>query len=231
MLGKAVKIRCCRATVSDLKRCWPLPTREGLHYKDVGRESGYRSCRQLRSTSAGETTMQKSNSGFFVSIPTTFLLLVFSFSVTAQAAELRGTVFDPLGAVISHAKITLLRNNSEISHATTSDLGAFVFSSLKPGRYRVRALAAGFAEQESPEVYVSAGSSQRIEVSLKIGPVAQHVVVSATGLPKLDTQVGASIFVLSGDTLDSRLDLLEPLRLIPGAQVLQTGRRGGTTDL
>jgi vitamin B12 transporter len=159
------------------------------------------------------------------------LLLSSSFSVAARAAELRGTVSDPLGAVVPHAEVTLLRDNTALAQTTTNDPGEFVFSSLSAGRYRVRATAPGFTEQESPDVYLGGEKVSHIVLSLKIGTVTQQVVVSATGTPAPDAQVGASVAVISKEAVTAKLDVLEPLRLVPGIQVLQTGPRGGTTDL
>jgi iron complex outermembrane receptor protein/vitamin B12 transporter len=171
--------------------------------------------------------------GFLFLLPAFFVSLVASsiLPVGLDAAELRGVVTDPLGAVIPGADAVLLRDNTAVARVTTDGLGEFVFSSLNAGRYRVRATASGFAEQQSPELYVGGGGSQHVVLSLKIGPVSQQVVVSATGTPEPDSQVGASVSVVSGDALEKKLDVLEPLRLIPGTQVLQTGRGGGTTDL
>jgi iron complex outermembrane receptor protein/vitamin B12 transporter len=158
-----------------------------------------------------------------------FLSALFSFA--AGGAELRGTVSDPLGAVVPLAEVTLLRNNIALAQTTTNDLGEFVFSAVSAGRYRVRATAPGFTEQESSDVYLGGDKSSHIVLPLKIGTVTQQVVVSATGTPAPDSQVGASVAVIRDVTLTEKLDVLEPLRLVPGIQVLQTGPRGGTTDL
>src|SRR5579859_1674372 len=176
--------------------------------------------------------MQIGNSKWSSAIPALLVLFLFSgFSLAARASELRGTVSDPLGAVVPHADVTLLRDNTALTSSTTNDQGEFVFLSLSPGRYRVRAMAAGFTEQESPDVYVGGEKAPHIVLPLKIGTVTQQVVVSATGTPTADSQVGASVSVIRDETLAEKLDVLEPLRLVPGIQVLQTGPRGGTTDL
>lgn len=177
--------------------------------------------------------MQIGNFGFSVLLPAFLALVVLStvLPTAAHAAELRGSVTDPLGAVIPRADVTLLRDATAVARAKTDDHGEFVFSSLTAGRYRLRAAAVGFAEQESPAVYIGGGGSQHIVLSLKIGVVAQQVVVSATGTAEPDSQVGASVSVVSGDAVKQKPDVLEPLRLVAGVQVLQTGRRGGTTDL
>jgi len=177
-------------------------------------------------------TMQIGNSRWpsaFPAVLVLFLSAIFSFE--ARAAELRGTISDPLGAIVPHAEVTLLRDTTALAQTTTNDQGEFVFSSLGAGRYRVRATAPGFTEQESPDVYIGGEKAPHIALPLKIGTVTQQVVVSATGTPAPDSQVGASVAVIRDVTLTGKLDVLEPLRLVPGIQVLQTGPRGGTTDL
>ena len=178
-------------------------------------------------------TMQIGNSKWSSAIPAVLVSLLLSslFSFAAHGAELRGTVSDPLGAVVPHAEVTLLRDNTALAQTTSNDLGEFAFLSLSTGRYRVRAMAPGFAEQESPDVYVGGEKAPHIVLPLKIGTVTQQVGVSATGTPALDSQVGASIAVIRDVTLSEKLDVHEALRVVPGIQVLQTGPRGGTTDL
>jgi vitamin B12 transporter len=176
-------------------------------------------------------TMQIGNSRPSALIAVLVLLLCSLSSSAARAPELHGTVSDPLGAVVPRTEVTLLRDKTALAQVRTNDRGEFVFSSLKAGRYRVRATAPGFTEQESRDVYVGGGKAPDILLSLKIGTVTQQVVVSATGTPAPDSQVGASVAVIRDPTLTQKLDILEPLRLVPGLQVLQTGPRGGTTDL
>src|SRR5260370_41716669 len=136
-------------------------------------------------------TMQIGNSRWPTTVPAVLVSLLLSslFSFTARADELRGTVSDLLGAVIPHAQVVLLRDNTLLAHTATNDLGEFVFSSLSAARYRGRGTAAGFTEQESPDVYVGAGKAPQIVFSLKIGTVTQQLILSATGTPPLDSQV------------------------------------------
>jgi iron complex outermembrane receptor protein/vitamin B12 transporter len=160
-----------------------------------------------------------------------FILLLAGCNVAAHAGELRGTISDPLGALIAHADVALIRDTTQVGRTATNDAGEFAFASLSPGRYRVRATASGFAQQDSQEVYVRSGRSANLSLTLKIASIAQELVVSASGASEPDSRVGASVSVVSGTTIEQKLDTLESLRLIPGAQMLQTGRRGGTTDL
>ena len=72
-----------------------------------------------------------------------------------------------------------------------------------------------------------------LDVILTLGPLTEHVVVSAAATELPESQVGAPVTVLDHNLLESlnKPDLLEALRLVPGIQVQQTGQRGGTTSV
>jgi vitamin B12 transporter len=160
------------------------------------------------------------------------LVLCLSFFATSFAADrstVRGTIKDPLGAVVSNAHVALLQSGKVLAATTTDGSGGYAFSSVSAGRYAVRAEAAGFSPQQSNVIYVSGATT--IDLTLKVGIVSQEIVVSATGTPVPESQVGASITVLTRSQLEDRLDVLEPLEQVPGAQVVQSGQRGAATSL
>ncbi len=159
------------------------------------------------------------------------LALCLSFLATSFAADrstLHGTIKDPLGAVVPNARVSLIQNGKATA-ITTDASGVYVFSSVPVGRYVVRAEAAGFSAQQSDTIYVSGTTT--LDLTLKIGVVSQEIVVSATGTPVPESQVGASITVLTRNQFQDRLDILEPLEQVPGAQVVQSGQRGAATSL
>jgi len=159
------------------------------------------------------------------------LFLVAARSFAIDSAQFRGTVVDPLGAVVPGAEVKLFHERSVVGQTVTDDAGAFAFSSLKPGRYSIRANSPGFSPQDTPAIYVGKGSTVHVSVSLKLGVIAQQIVVSATGSPVPDSQIGAAISTVPKENLGTKLDVSDALRTVPGIQVLQTAQRGGTTDL
>jgi len=164
-----------------------------------------------------------------------FLLVVLTMHSTlalaADGGSVRGVITDPLGALIAGANVELLQGKQTVATAITDGQGNFQLLAPSPGHYRVRASAAGFAAQESPLLYIGGGRSAQQDLALKIGPVAQEVVVSATGTSLPDSQTGASVSVINADEFANRLDVLEPLRQVPGAQVVQSGQRGTVTSI
>jgi len=165
------------------------------------------------------------------------LLFLFCFNHSAKAQSttiLRGKVTDPVGSVVPDAKIVALQDGKDVAHAKSTSEGTFDLTVPDGGRYDIRVEARGFATQTVPSVFAAGNETTDAgSISLSIGPLAQQVVVSATGTATPDSQVGASITVIDNDQIQSlnKLDVLENLRLVPGAQVVQTGQRGGVTSL
>src|SRR5258708_6742590 len=162
-----------------------------------------------------------------------FCLLLLSglFALAAHAATVRGTVADSLGAVIPNARVELIANQKLIASATEDGVGTYEFHDVSAGRYQVRASAPSFDLTASKPFYVGEDANANVDMLLAIGVVSQAVTVTATGTPTPEAQVGASITLLSGDDYADKLDVHEALRLVPGAQVTQTGQRGGLGEL
>jgi vitamin B12 transporter len=167
----------------------------------------------------------------FIALGVFSSLLVSSSALASPLGTLRGEVFDPLGGVVPNAKVTLIENDETVASTTTNAQGVFEFSVPEAGRYRVHVEADGFQNEDSPTVFLSAGGSRSLNLNLKIGTVAQQVVVTATGTEIPESQVGASVSVIDQSQIDNinKPDVLEDLRIVPGMQVVQTGQRGGTT--
>ncbi len=160
-----------------------------------------------------------------------FLLLSSLFALAAQAATVRGTVTDALGAVLSRARVELTTNQEPIASVTADDEGKYEFHDVSAGRYQVCASAPSFELTSSMPFYVGEGAIANVDLLLAIGMVSQAVTVTATAMPTAQAQVGASITLISGDNYADKLDVQEGLRLVPGAQITQTGQRGGQSEL
>ncbi|MXZ73286.1 MAG: TonB-dependent receptor plug domain-containing protein [Acidobacteria bacterium] len=168
------------------------------------------------------------------------LLLFFSpvpglFSAPAHAQQtsgrIEGVVTDQLGGGVGGV-VTVLRDGSPVAETSAAANGGFTFDHLAPGRYVVTARAGGF-EPLAAHVFVSAGSTATITLALTIGPIAQHVVVTAAAADLPQARSGAPAMVVTSETLDrlEKVDILEALRLTPSANIVQTAGRGGTTSV
>jgi vitamin B12 transporter len=160
-----------------------------------------------------------------------FLFLAPLTALGGEGGSLRGTVTDPLGAVVVSATVELLDGSSVVQKTTTDAAGNYAFRLQKSARYQVRAVAPTFQSTGSNAVFLTAGGKAEINITLATQTLTQQVTVTATGTPTPEAQVGAPVSVLTADQYRYSPEVQDPLRLIPGAQVTQTGQVGGTTGL
>jgi vitamin B12 transporter len=164
------------------------------------------------------------------------LLVVSSLSssVPAFAAEqgsLRGTVKDPLGAVVAGATVELLKGTSVVKTSTTDGAGRYSFDVPESARYSVKAVASTFQSTTSESVYLTKSTKAELDITLATQTLTQQVSVTASATPTPIAQIGASVTVLTAEDYRQYTEVQDPLRQIPGLQVTQTGQLGGTTAL
>ncbi len=164
--------------------------------------------------------------------PIQFVLLFFLSCTSFAAADVVVRVEDPRAAAVAGAEVEIYPAGSTeaVAGQRTSSEGVARFAALPDGAYRVEVRAAGFAPA-SQDVHVTGPS--RIAISLRIAPLAQTVVVSATRTPVPVEESGARVELLDASDLRN----LQPaassdaFRYLPGAVVNQAGQRGGQASL
>lgn len=160
-----------------------------------------------------------------------FLMILGSALGWCSQPSISGTVMDSVGAVVSGAKVTLVENGQDLQTVTTDGSGSFQFAIDHAGRFSVRALADTFAPSTSRAVYAEPDHVVAVNLILAPAPVAQNIVVTATGLQTPEAQTGTSISVVPDSDLETRIDLSRTLQNQLGGQVVQTGQMGGVTSL
>jgi vitamin B12 transporter len=163
-----------------------------------------------------------------------FVVSIILSPVSVLAAEqgsLRGTVSDPLGALVAGAKVELLNGTTVVKTTTTDGTGNYVFDIPENARYSVRAIAPTFQSTTSESVYVTKSTKADVNITLATQMLTQQVSVTASATPTPIAQIGASVTVLTADDYRQYTEVQDPLRQIPGLQVTQTGQLGGTTAL
>ena len=150
-----------------------------------------------------------------------------------ESGAVSGQVVDVLGARVAGASVTLTRDGSQVAESKSNADGIFTFANLMAARYQVTASAQGFQARTSDPVYAGPGARPNVELVLEVGALRQDVVVTAEAGQVLQSQTGAPVTVIDSATLEAlnKPDVLEALRLVPGAQIVQTGQRGGPTSL
>lgn len=160
-----------------------------------------------------------------------FLSLIAGLCAVARAAEIHGTVTDPSGARVKSAVVVLVHNGKTVSAAKSSNDGSFTLSTGETGRFFLLISAEGFRQIETPVFY--ARTLDSVERNLVLEPewVRQSIVVTATGTPTPQAQLGAATSVLGPVELANRVDLVNSLALMPGVAVMQIGQRGAQSSL
>lgn len=159
------------------------------------------------------------------------LLLSPCIALASNGDGIHGAVTDPLGALIVSATVELLDGAFVVDRTTTDAVGEYQFAIHKTSRYQVRVAAPTFESTTSAAVFVTKDARARIDITLATRTMTQQVTVTATGTPTPEAQLGAPVTVLQADEYRYASEVQDPLRLIPGLQLTQTGQVGGTTGL
>src|SRR5215204_1503768 len=151
------------------------------------------------------------------------------FAQQQRPGALRGQVLDELGGAIVGASVTVIDSKGVEKSVVTNDSGTYVVNGLAPGKYTVRAINAGFAMTETPDVEVVAGKAVQFDVMLKVAIEEQKVTVS-TDNRELSTEPenNAGAVVLKDADIDALPD--DPDDLAAALQALagpSAGPNGG----
>jgi outer membrane receptor protein involved in Fe transport len=110
------------------------------------------------------------------------IIFVFSPPVMAQATTgtLKGTVVDPNGQAVAGASVTVVNEATGIEVTSTSNSeGAFIFTSLLPGKYKVTvAPTSGFKTKSVTGLDVKLGTDTDIKVALEVGVPSETVTIT-----------------------------------------------------
>src|ERR1700722_646595 len=140
-----------------------------------------------------------------------------------------GTVVDSTGALVAGAQVSIIESDTNVTqHTTTSSSGSYTVALLKPGTYRVTAVAPGFSTAAVLKVELAVGSEQRVDIRLTPGSEQQTVNVTAEGV-SLDTENAAVGQLVTGEEI---VDLplngrnFTQLLLLNSGGVSNSGERG-----
>src|SRR3954469_14126690 len=104
------------------------------------------------------------------------ILLAASAAAMAQTATVNGIVTDTTDAVIVGARLEVTNLDTGLRReALSNEAGAFSFSLLPVGRYKITAAANGFGLSEHPEVKLDVDQVARLDFKLKPGAVTETV--------------------------------------------------------
>ena len=138
------------------------------------------------------------------------------YAVTIHAGErvpdgatgaLHGVVYDPNGAVIPGAVVSLTNvetNTRDVVHSDGS--GCYRFTSVQTGIYNLRIEARGFASIDVPMIKISASDNNRIDQTLSIATINETVEIQSfvtTGVMSMSLPEEPLIKAAQADDLEA----------------------------
>jgi hypothetical protein len=115
------------------------------------------------------------------------LLAATALGQGAYEAQVRGTVTDSSGAVLTNATVTITNVGTNVAQtAQTNEHGEYFFTGLRPSTYTVKVQAQGFRIAEKTNVVLQVDQKTSINFVLHPPTVSQTMEVTETA-PLLDT--------------------------------------------
>ncbi len=151
------------------------------------------------------------------------------------AGSLSGIVQDTTGAIIPGATVTIQNTASGAQrHLQSNSAGAFTFSAIPSGDYKVTVEHAGFKQLVRASVHLNAGDSLALtDLQLTVGDVSQSVTVSTTvaSLPLDSGQLSSTISEndLNQLSIVGR-DATELERILPGFAIRNLSSTNAAPD-
>jgi hypothetical protein len=138
------------------------------------------------------------------------LLAGFAASVSAQvknAGSLHGQVTDPSNAVVVGAAVTVTAPGGSVQKTVSDKQGNYVIQGLPAGTVAVSATAKGFTPYQMPNVIISAGQAQQLNIAFEIAVDKEQVTVqSESATVDVNPSNNASATILKGADLDALSD-------------------------
>jgi len=126
---------------------------------------------------------------FMLGLMLSLSLIAVSAGAQVTTGTVKGIVNDPNGAVVSGAKVTIVKkSNNETHTGQTSGSCTFQFDNLQVGEdYTLTVEATNFKKAELTDVRVQVNQATDLTVTLQTGAITESVTVTAGGTELVDT--------------------------------------------
>jgi vitamin B12 transporter len=154
--------------------------------------------------------------------------LVLGGAAAAAARDLPGVVVDDSGRAVPRAYVRAIdADGRELAGVFADESGRFQVS-VAAGDCRVEAALTGFTPGSA-----RCDDALPLRLTLRVAPLAETVIVTATRTETPASQTGASVTAFTAADIERRRVPLvaDLLRTTPGANVITTGAPGGVTSL
>jgi hypothetical protein len=145
-------------------------------------------------------------------------LLAFFIAVTGSA-QVTGTVKDAANTALPKATVSLLKDSSVVKLAVTGEGGAFSFSSVAAGTYRVAISHIGYDHYTSQPFKVEGGEVALPAINLQKANTNMQGVTVTARKPIVEVKADKTILNVEGTINSTGSDALELLRKAPGVMV------------
>jgi len=113
------------------------------------------------------------------------------------SGDIRGTVTDPSGAIVSGATVTVADPAKGTKHSITTDAnGEYHVFGLVPSTYSVTVSKPGFQSEIAKALVVTVGQTSLMDFQLKVSQVSESVEVTAE-VPVIETERGGQANVIN----------------------------------
>jgi outer membrane cobalamin receptor len=149
-----------------------------------------------------------------------------SFSACLSAAQIKGKVFDPSGAPISGAQVSVTTRVGVSAQTITSDTGAFQLNAPDAPDAKIVVTAPGFAARTiAPDAAAA--------VQLEIAAQSESVQVAGSAIDAPVSESGGSVSVITAREVRERNEpsAFDLLRYLPGMTFNQNGGAGAVSSL
>jgi vitamin B12 transporter len=159
------------------------------------------------------------------------LLVLVSIAVSAPASaqerNTSGTVVDADGRPVPRALVRVVDAGGDSASVFADERGHFDLPVAASSGCRIVASLAGFEPAEAP------CASEPLRLELKVGPIRESVLVTATRTAAPASQVGASATVFTAEDLERRQVpfVADLVGTTPGAMMIRSGAPGTLTSL
>jgi hypothetical protein len=133
-----------------------------------------------------------------------FLAVVTSGTVFGQGFQggLRGSIKDA-GGVLPGVEVTLTNERTNIGRSTvTNERGEYVFASIDPGSYRLKATLTGFKTLERLEIPIGTQQFLTMDLLMEVGAIEESVTVTGQS-PIIETSNASQGTVLDSEALQT----------------------------
>ena len=145
---------------------------------------------------------------------------------TVAMANLSGAVTDESGGALPGVEVTVTQTDTGLNRfVITNESGAYVFTNLPVGPYKLAAHLSGFSAFEQTGIVLAVGETRSVNVKLKIGALSETITVQADATLVETRDVGVGRVVSQEQIVSLPLNGRDANQLIvlSGAAVQVTG--------